>query len=206
MGILPAHLRCSICTLALAGVLLLWAGCGPADEVAWEGWEEAPLTPIQNLENVRFAYSERGEVKHVLVAQSLTRTSRTPREESSEDASAGLIQVQGGFTLYIDGDEREHEASLSAKRGTLDEAHMRLEAEDKVIVTNRVGDRLETEYLVWSNDSDRVYTHRPVSIFTSTGVIRGEGLESDNRFENYRILKPTGEIDVPDLENSDGVN
>lgn len=202
----PFGMRNSISTLAIAGVLLFGGGCNSGDEKAWGPWEEAPETPIQNLENVRFAYSERGEVKHVLLATSLTRTSRTSREESEAEEGAGLIQVQGGFTLYIDGDERQHEASLSAQRGILDEAQMRLEAEDKVVVTNRAGDRLETEYLVWSNDSDRVYTHRPVSIFTATGVIRGEGLESDNRFENYRILRPTGEIDVPDLENPDDAN
>lgn len=104
--------------------------------------------------------------------------------------------------MFVDGDENTHQASLHAQRGTLDEAHMRLEAQDQVIVTNRVGDRLETEYLVWSSDSNRVYTHRPVTIHTATGIIRGEGLESDNRFENYRIIQPTGEIEVMDLEDT----
>ena len=49
---------------------------------------------------------------------------------------------------------------------------------------------------------NRVYTHRPVTIHTATGIIRGEGLESDNRFENYRIIQPTGEIEVSDLEGT----
>ena len=56
------------------------------------------------------------------------------------------------------------------------------------------GDVLETEYLVWSEDSNRVWTNRPVTIRTTDGVIYGEGLESDARFENYRIIKPRGEM------------
>ena len=194
------------CALALAGALLLGTACNREEEGDWTPWTEEPQAPVQSIENVRFAYSERGTVKHVLIAHQLSRTTRTRADEDSDAPTEGLILVEGGFTLFVDGDEQLHQASLSAQRGTLDEAHMRLEAEDKVVVTNRVGDRLETEYLVWSSDSDRVYTHRPVAIYTATGVIRGEGLESDNRFENYRILRPTGEIEVPDLNESPGPN
>lgn len=175
-------------------------GCTSSEEGKWENWEEDPKVPVQRIENARFAYSERGEVKHVLIAHELSRTTRGSKSEDQEK-SEGLIEVSGGFTLFVDGDENTHKASLQAQRGTLDEAHMRLEAQDQVIVTNRVGDRMETEYLVWSSDSNRVYTHRPVTIHTATGIIRGEGLESDNRFENYRIIQPTGEIEVMDLED-----
>ena len=59
---------------------------------------------------------------------------------------------------------------------------------------NAEGDVLETEYLVWSEDSNRVWTNRPVTIRTADGVIYGEGLESDARFETYRIIKPRGEM------------
>ena len=33
-----------------------------------------------------------------------------------------------------------------------------------------------------------------VTIRTADGVIYGEGLESDARFETYRIIKPRGEM------------
>ncbi len=186
-------------TLWLGGLVAM--GCSTPEEKKWETWEADPKVPVQRIENARFAYSERGKVKHVLIAHELSRTTRGKPAEDPEDVE-GLIEVSGGFTLFVDGDETSHQASLHAQRGTLDEAHMRLEAQDQVVVTNRIGDRLETEYLVWSSDSNRVYTHRPVTIHTATGIIRGEGLESDNRFENYRIIQPTGEIEVSDLEGT----
>ena len=46
--------------------------------------------------------------------------------------------------------------------------------------------------LYWSADSDRVHTTAPVEVRTPEGILRGTGLESDARFQRYRILKPTG--------------
>ena len=144
------------------------------------------------MEGVRLSYSERGTVQHVLVAHHLTRSAT---DESAEEAK-DFVEVDGGFTLYLGGDEREHSSTLTAVRGTLDEASLRLIAEDEVVLENAAGDRLETEYLVWNEDSNRVYTNRAVTIYTVDGVLHGRGLESDSRFERYRILHPTGELTV----------
>ena len=146
------------------------------------------------MEGVRLTYSERGDVQHVLVAAHLVRTSSG---ESAKDAQDHVV-VDGGFTLYLGGDEREHSSTLTAGTGTLDEASLRLVAEDAVVLQNAAGDRLETEYLVWNEDSNRVYTNRAVTIYTADGVLHGRGLESDGRFERYRILQPTGELSVPE--------
>ena len=161
--------------------------------------DEATAPPPLIMEDVRLSYSERGHVQHVLVAKHLTR------EASSESVSEStdFVTVGGGFTLYLGGDERQHSSQLTAMRGTLDEAHLRLVAEDQVVLQNAAGDRLETEYLVWSEDSDRVYTHHAVVVYTEDGVLFGKGLESDGRFERYQILEPTGELNVPELRRTD---
>ena len=67
---------------------------------------------------------------------------------------------------------------------------------DNVVLVNDKGERLETEHLVWSHDSDLVYTTRPVSIETAQGMLRGRGLRSDSHFERYEILNPTGSFEV----------
>lgn len=121
-------------------------------------------------------------------------------EAESEGESVSPIQVSGGFTLYLDGDENQWAARLQAKRGIFDEAHLHMTAKEEVILENKKGDRLETEELTWAQDSDRVWTRRPVTIYTADGVLYGSGLESDGRFEDYVILNPTGaiEIEVPE--------
>ena len=62
---------------------------------------------------------------------------------------------------------------------------------------NKEGEKLNTEYLVWSNDSDRVHTNRPVRIESKSGTLEGNGLEADSKFENYRILNPIGAFELP---------
>lgn len=157
--------------------------------------EEKSAPPPLIMEGVRLSYSERGMVQHVLVAASVTREASSEAASESED----YVTVDGGFTLYLGGDENHHSSKLTAHRGTLDEANLRLVAEDDVVLRNAAGDRLETEYLVWSEDSDRVYTHHAVAVYTEDGVLFGRGLESDGRFERYQILQPTGELNVPEL-------
>lgn len=133
-----------------------------------------------------FQYSEKGEVRNVLEAGKLERF------ENNDN-----WQVDEGFTLYIAGDKLTNRATLSGGRGTYNSKTGHLIARDGVLLVNSDGDKLNTEYLVWSHDSNKVYTNRLVSVETSTGVLYGKGLEADGGFENYKILEPTGSFDLP---------
>ena len=145
---------------------------------------------LQEIRGGTFQYSEKGQIKNVLNAGRLERW-------NSDGSSAEIWRVSDGFTLYIDGDNEVHEAKLSGGRGTYNADLGHLVAHDDVELINHEGEKLNTEYLVWSNDSDRVHTNRPVSIETKTGTLHGNGLEADSKFENYRILNPTGAFELP---------
>lgn len=136
-----------------------------------------------------FQYSEMGEIKNILEAGRLERW-----ENDGEEREVWL--VSDGFTLYIEGDKENHEAMLRGGRGNYDAKKGHLIAWDDVVLINNKGERLSTEYLVWSNDSDRVHTNRPVTIVTSSGTLHGKGLEADSRFENYRIIDPVGSFEI----------
>lgn len=153
--------------------------------------EAQQALPSNIIEGGTFRYSERGEAVHMLVASRLERleTDETPSRQPP-------IRVSDGFTLYLDGDATSWAARLEARRGTFNESTLRLTAYEQVVLENEKGDRLETEELVWANDSDRVWTRRPVTITTADGVIHGDGLESDGRFEDYVILNPRGAISI----------
>ena len=153
--------------------------------------EAASAQPTNIIEGGTFRYSERGEAVHMLVASKLERIDKAP--SASEDSP---IRVSGGFTLYLDGDATSWAARLEAQRGIFNESTLRLTAYEQVVLENEKGDRLETEELVWANDSDRVWTRRHVTITTDDGVIHGDGLESDGRFEDYVILNPRGAISI----------
>jgi LPS export ABC transporter protein LptC len=146
-------------------------------------------SPVQTVINGTFRYSERGVILHELHAGELRR-----EERGNAEVSEDVVEVRSGFELFIGGDAANHEAHMTADWATLDEKNLRLIAKHAVTLENAEGDVLETEYLVWSEDSNRVWTNRPVTIRTADGVIFGEGLESDARFETYRIIKPRGEM------------
>lgn len=162
--------------------------CGviETEEVPKADLEEVAL---QIIHGGTFQYSEKGDVRNVLKAGRLERW--------KDDGVVNEVwRVSEGFTLYIEGDSINHEAVLSGGRGTYDTDMGHLIAHDDVVLINNEGEQLQTEYLVWSNDSDRVYTNRPVRIETLTGTLEGKGLESDSKFENYRILNPTGAFEL----------
>ena len=152
----------------------------------------ASRRPSQVVEDGYFEYTERGKV-----IQSL-RASRLERWESKDEADEGpsLWHVEEGFTLFIGGTQNRHSARLSAVRGTYDDQSSRLEAWEEVVLVNQQGERLLTEHLIWSHDSDLVHTDRPVEIETAQGVLRGRGLRADSQFEKYEILAPTGSFDL----------
>ena len=68
-----------------------------------------------------------------------------------------------------------HDAVLKGGRGTYNADKAHLEAWDDVELINNEGEKLNTEYLVWSNEEDRVHTNRPVSITTNTEHCTGKG-------------------------------
>ena len=145
---------------------------------------------LQVISGGTFRYTEKSKIKNVLNAGRLERW-------NSDNSSTEIWRVSEGFTLYIEGDSKKYEAVLSGGRGTYDADQGHLTAYDDVELINKEGEKLNTEYLVWSNDSDRVHTNRPVRIESKSGTLEGNGLEADSKFENYRILNPIGAFELP---------
>ena len=59
-------------------------------------------------------------------------------------------------------------------------------------------DELTTEELFWSPNDESFYTDKFVTIQSDGQVHTGEGLEADQDFSTYQILKPSGTIDLND--------
>lgn len=92
-------------------------------------------------------------------------------------------------------------AKLSANYAIRREKEKEMEAIDNVVVVNQEGDTLTTHRLVWDEIGKRIYTDKFVVIKTKTETIRGQGLESNQDFSKYRILKPVGEMNLIDPIN-----
>lgn len=72
-------------------------------------------------------------------------------------------------------------------------------AEGNVIVNSlQNGDQLNTEELYWDPRKERFYTDRFVTIRSEDEVHTGEGLDANQDFTYYKIMKPSGTIIVDD--------
>lgn len=72
------------------------------------------------------------------------------------------------------------------------------EAKSNVEVSNEKGDKLNTEYLIWSRDKATFETDQFVKISTADGVIYGDGMVSDQKFSNWEVKNGRGEFNIED--------
>ncbi|MBK7270526.1 MAG: LPS export ABC transporter periplasmic protein LptC [Flavobacteriales bacterium] len=172
-----------------AGALVLCAlshGCkNDLDHVA--AVEVPAEAPDRITSNAEYFYSDSGHLSNRLrsgrIAEYTAKGSR--RTELSEGIE---------LTFY---DRTGAEGSvLTARNGTILPDQKRMVVRDQVVFVNAKGERLETEQLIWSQDSARVHTDRPVRIARGRDIIHGVGLEANEDFSRYSIRKITGELYV----------
>jgi LPS export ABC transporter protein LptC len=75
-------------------------------------------------------------------------------------------------------------------------------AEGNVVVKSvQNNDELKTEELYWNQKEEKFYTDKFVTIKSEDEVHTGEGMESNQDFTEYRILKPSGTFTLEDNPN-----
>ncbi|NQZ76008.1 MAG: LPS export ABC transporter periplasmic protein LptC [Ekhidna sp.] len=72
---------------------------------------------------------------------------------------------------------------------------------DVVVRSNVKKDQLNTEELFWDQKDEKFYTEKFVTIESDDEVHTGEGMESNQDFTEYRILKPSGTFTLEDDPN-----
>ena len=78
-----------------------------------------------------------------------------------------------------------------------------MEARYNVIVENiQKDERLNTEELFWDQNSNKIYSNKFVKITRGEEVLTGDGLVSDQNFDNIEIVNLKGLIEVEDDEDS----
>lgn len=140
--------------------------------------------PIQTTFNAQFDYTEKGILKNRLSAARLDRY-------EGEDAR---IEISGGLVVFIYDSLGNLEAELSANHGLFIEEKRFMEAREDVVLKNMKGEQLNTEELIWYQDSSKIVTNKYVKITRQDGVLFGKGLETDERFSRYTIKEITGDL------------
>ena len=93
-------------------------------------------------------------------------------------------------------------SSFSANYVYFTKAENLYRAEGDVIVKSfENNDELNTEELFWDMEKETFYTDKFVTIKSDDEVHTGEGMESNEDFTEYRILKPNGTFTLEDDPN-----
>ena len=147
---------------------------------------------------VSFIYTDSGLVKANITASEIKRFNSI--EKPYMEFPQGLMIVY--FKKYPDTNSRI--SSNYAIRWIKDR---KWEAKGDVVVKNTKGDVLNTEYMVWDESKEIIYSDKFVKISTGTDVIIGEGFEADQTFERWKILKVKGTISIDENnQNGNGTN
>lgn len=74
------------------------------------------------------------------------------------------------------------------------------EASGNVVAKNTKGEILNTEFMIWDEVKEIIYSDKYVKIITAEDIIEGVGFEADQSFTSWKITKVTGFINVEDAE------
>jgi LPS export ABC transporter protein LptC len=151
------------------------------------------LSPSQVGDSVTMLYTDSAKLKIMLKANRMLIFNENVSEPMT-------VLPKGVYVTFFDEDEKVS-ATLKANYGVRYDLSKRMEAKYAVEVVNRNGEKLETEKLIWNENTKMIYTDAFVKITRGNEVIMGEGMTSNQDFTKYELKKVTGIIQLKDNEN-----
>lgn len=142
--------------------------------------------------DVRVLYSETALVK--IEVQSPTVLSYNKDDNPYREFPDGFLVLFYDTLMQV-------KSKISADYGISHDKTGLMEARYNVVVENvKKGEKLETEELFWDQKKETIYSNKFVKITRGEEVITGDGLTSDQSFENVEISNPKGLIEVVEEE------
>lgn len=148
--------------------------------------------PLETAYDIEMKYSDSGKIQAHLEGPLMTRL-----DEESE-----IIEFPEGFKITFFGSDTVAQSEITARYGIIYQKENRMEAKNNVVVKNiQKSEMLETEHLIWDRNARTIYSDVFIKITKPDQVLFGDGLKSDQNFESYEILNPTGELSIYPDEN-----
>ncbi|MDV3307380.1 MAG: LPS export ABC transporter periplasmic protein LptC [Cyclobacteriaceae bacterium] len=163
------------------GLLLVLISCGDtgsSEILIYDG-------PLREAENVEHYYAENGIIKVRMVAEQMFELQNGDR------------QFPKGIYLEFFDEVGKIESTLRANQAFfIKEEEVWRGVGNVEVINTQKREQLNTEELFWKPKDKRIYTDKFVTIRMQSDVIYGEGLEAAQDMSSYRILKPSGTLEV----------
>lgn len=152
--------------------------------------------PVQSGKNFEVQYTDSGKLQVIFKAPLAERYIKQGDEGSYYEFRKG-IEIQ-----FYDKNE-ELESLVTARHGMYYEDENLGVARDSVVAQNVItGEQLNTEELFWDRENQTIYSNVFTKITNEDGVFFGEkGFESDQSFDNYKLIGSSGTVRVRDEES-----
>lgn len=137
--------------------------------------------------DVTVLYSRDGKIQARLFTRELIR---------NEHARPPFADMKNGMKVEFFDDSTHIKNTLTARSARWYTQENNILIRDSIKVINDKGEMLETSELIWNQAIAKFFTEKDVSITTPTHVIFGKGMEANQDFSYYKILKPTGMVRV----------
>lgn len=152
--------------------------------------------PNSKGKNVSLIYSEKANVKITVSA---------PVMEEYGLEKDKYIEMREGIKVQFYDTLLNITSTLTSKYAIHRVGERIMEAKNDVVVVNDKGEKLNTEHLIWNEDSSKIYSDKFVKITTEDEILMGEGMEANQDFSKWKIHKIKGIINVKE-ESEDSVN
>ncbi len=170
----------------VGSILLLYTSCKNDLKKIHQTIDRSMLN-TERADSVTIIYSKEGVTKAQLFAKTFNHV---------QDAKPPYIEMKNGLRVLFYNDSMNLQSTLLAKYGRYFEQSGNVLVRDSVVVYNIKKEQLNTEELIWNEKLQKFYTDKFVKITTPTQIIFGNGLESNQNFSDYTILKVKGIIGV----------
>jgi LPS export ABC transporter protein LptC len=149
-------------------------------------YDSTETLPDQVVKQVEVMYSTNGNVVFQLNAPLLNQYS----------GKKNYNEMPEGVEVKIFDKEMNVTTKLTSNYAIDSTYANKMQARENVIVVNEKGEQLNTEELLWNKKTEQITSDVFVKITTADQIIMGTGLISNQNFTEYRILQPSGIINI----------
>ena len=146
--------------------------------------------PVVISEDVEWFYTKNGIASHRLTSPKVYRL----------EGQKEYIEFPLGLEVFSFNAQGEQEAFMKSDYAIQHLDDKTIEAKGGVLLENLKGEKLETEFLVWDEKQNQIFTEALVKITKQGQSIIGEGFESNTSFSKYTLKNSRGIINLDQVE------
>ena len=146
--------------------------------------------PVVISEDVEWFYTKNGIASHRLTSPKVLRF----------EGQKEYIEFPLGLEVFSFNVHGEQEAFMKSDYAIQHLDDKTIEAKGSVLLENLKGEKLETEFLVWDEKQEQIFTEAVVKITKQEQLIIGEGFRSNTSFSKYILKNSRGIINLDQEE------